>query len=252
MSYFTDSHKPVALVTGGAKRLGKFITESLLVSHHVVVHYNNSSEAAEILRANHPQLLSIRADLTLPGAPAKLIENVVEQTGQLNLLVNNAAVFFSDAAELVDLAKMKTLNLDAPVKLIESARPHLSKTHGQIINIADIAAIQNFSQYKAYSRSKAALLEYMASHALPLAREQIRVNTICPGLVLPSSSQRDSDTLDTLQQQIPLQRIGHPEDVSSLVAFLASSSFITGQVIAVDGGRLLNYTQRNQKTDVYQ
>jgi pteridine reductase len=236
----SEKQKPVALITGGASRLGRHITESLLPTFNTVVHFFESGDAAATLVSAHPQVIAVEADLTLPGSPAKLISKVMNKVGKINLLINNAALFFDDNADLVQLARMKTLNLDAPIKLIENARPHLKESSGQIINIADIAGIRSFKKYKAYSRSKSALIEYSTLNALSLARDQIRINTICPGLVLPAIDQQYSDTLDLLQQQIPLQRIGDPEDVSSLVAFLASSTFITGQVIAVDGGRMLN------------
>ncbi|MBN2718765.1 MAG: SDR family oxidoreductase [Deltaproteobacteria bacterium] len=238
----TPDAKPVALITGGAQRLGRYITNALRHTHRVIVHYWESVDNASALKSSSADIITIQGDLTMPGAPARLIEQAIAEAGQLDLLVNNAALFFSDTATLVNLAKMKSLNLDAPIKLIETARPHLANQNGHIINIADIAAIHNFGKYKAYSRSKAALLQHAANHALDFAREQIRINTVCPGLVLPSASDQTTDSLDVLQQQIPLKRIGKPEDVADLVAFLANSTFITGQVIAVDGGRLLNYT----------
>ena len=234
-------------MTGGAKRIGRCITETLLPEFRVAFQYFESHNDAVSLEARYADAIPFQFDLTRPGAPAKLIEAVIEKTGHLDLLVNNAALFYSDTADLVKLAKMKTLNVDAPYKLIDAARPYLSKRAGQVINIADIAGIHNFQKYKAYSRSKAALLEYAVSNALALAREQIRINTVCPGLVLPSPSQQNTDTLDVLQQQIPLQRIGKPADVADLVAFLARSEFITGQIIAVDGGRLLQYALERNK-----
>ena len=247
MSDSAKNKKPVALITGGASRLGKHIAESLLPSFLVVAHFFESDDAANELASSHPNLITIQTDLTLPGAPGKLISQTVEEMGELHLLVNNAALFYGDDADLVQLAKMKALNLDAPIKLMEAARTHLRKTCGQIINIADIAGIHPFKKYKAYSRSKAALIEYCIQNALGLARDQIRINTVCPGLVLPAASQQHSDTLDILQQQIPLQRIGKPEDVAGLVAFLASSDFITGQVITVDGGRMLRYIEQHER-----
>ena len=237
----SKNKEPVALITGGVSRLGRCISEHLASGFRVVAHYHNSKDDAKEIIESNSKITPISSDLTLPGAPAKLILDVVSQIGSLHLLVNNAALFFSDTADLVNLAQMKTLNVDAPARLIDAAKPHLSKASGQIINIADIAGIHAYQNYKAYSRSKAALIEYGVSNALTLARKQIRINTICPGLVLPAHEQQNTDTLDHLQSQIPLQRIGKPEDVAELVFFLANSSFITGQIICVDGGRLLNF-----------
>ncbi|MBN2527241.1 MAG: SDR family oxidoreductase [Deltaproteobacteria bacterium] len=232
--------KPVALVTGGVRRLGRCISEHLQRDFRVVAHFCDSSAHAEELARTHPDILPMQADLTLPGAPARLIDSVIDVFGELHLLVNNAGLFVNDTTELVQLAKMKTLNVDAPEKLIGAARSHLSRNHGQIINISDIAGIRPFKLYKAYSRSKSAILQFCANHALELAKENIRINTICPGLVLPSENEQSEKTLAHLQSQIPLQRMGKAQDVAELVAFLAHSNFITGQVICVDGGRLLN------------
>lgn len=231
--------KPVALITGGAKRLGKAIVQELSTHFRLAVHFYRSTEDAHSLVATLPQATLFQSDLTHPSAPNQLVQNVCQTMGNLHLIVNNAALFYNDSVDLLKLAKMKTLNFDAPRKLIAAARPHLAETHGQIINIADIAGIRTFQKYKAYSKSKSALIELSIAEALSLAREQIRINTICPGIVLPSSTQK-ADAVDQLQREIPLNRIGKPEDIAQLVKFLATSDFITGQVIAVDGGRLLN------------
>ncbi|MBN2341954.1 MAG: SDR family oxidoreductase [Deltaproteobacteria bacterium] len=231
-----NQKEAVALVTGGARRVGRYIVNALSDHFRVAVHCHRPPDDTD---TRIEDATYFESDLTAPAAPAKLIEDVIFAMGRLDVLVNNAAIFFQDKSPLLDLAKMKTLNVDAPRKLMAAARPHLKQRGGHIINIADIAGIRPFKKYHAYSKSKAALIEYSLSEALSLARDQIRINTICPGIVLPSEQQK-TDALDFLQQQIPLNYIGKPEDVASLVAFLATSNFITGQVISVDGGRLLS------------
>lgn len=237
--------KPIALVTGGGVRLGADIVQSLSAHFKVAIHCYQSQQAANNLLSQLDEGKVFQSDLTQPSGPQHLIDDVVSSMGSIHLLVNNAALFFNDNSELIDLARMKILNVDVPKRLIATARPHLAAVQGHVINIADIAGIVPFKEYSAYSKSKAALIEHSQQISLELAREQIRINTICPGIVLPQSAQQ-IDTLDILQQQIPLNRIGRPQDVSSLVSFLATTDFITGQIIAVDGGRLLNYTTHPQ------
>lgn len=233
----------VALVTGGAVRVGRAIVRGLSeAGFAVVIHHFRSTEAAADLereigaqgRACYP----IAADLTRPGAPADLVARAIAAAGRLDVLVNNAAVLCDDERSAFDLARMKLLNVDAPRKCTVAAVPHLAESSGAVVHIADVAGIQPFEKHKAYSRTKLALIEEAREEALRLAPRGIRVNAVCPGTVLVPKSW-GSARAGRLVKSIPLGRIGRPEDVAGAVVFLATADFVTGQIIAVDGGRTL-------------
>ena len=232
--------RPVALVTGGGVRVGRAICRELAASHNLAIHYNNSKSESEQLASEIPNSETFGYDLTIHTSPKKLIDSVIEKMDRIDLLVNNAAIFQDDKADMVELAKMKILNLDAPKKLMAYAAPHLSKQEGSIVNISDIAGIFAYPSYKAYSISKSALIEHGTRQALEFAQKGIRINTICPGIVVQGELPGNQDEVELLNK-IPLGRFGRPEDVASLVSFLAGATFITGQTIAVDGGRMLSY-----------
>ncbi len=234
---------PVALVTGGAVRVGRSICERLAVdSFRVAIHYNGSRQAAADLVGKLADLGlkadSFCVDLTRPGATGKLVEKVIGTTGRIDLLVNNAAVFVSDDGEMTDLAMMKVLNMDVPTNLVELVTPYLIETGGSIVNIADLAGFVEFPRFKAYSLSKKALLSLTFRKALELANRGVRVNAVCPGTVLfPEwySPQQRQEVIDG----IPMGREGTPQDIAGAVAYLATAPFVTGQTLSVDGGRLV-------------
>ena len=233
---------PVALVTGGAVRVGRSICERLAMdSFRVAIHYNGSRQAADDLIGKLADL-GLKADsfcfdLTRPGATGKLVEKVIATTGRIDLLVNNAAVFVVDDGEMTDLAMMKVLNMDVPTRLVELVTPYLIETGGSIVNIADLAGIVEFQRFKAYSLTKKALLSLTLRKALDLATHGVRVNAVCPGAVLfPEwySPQKRREVIDG----IPMGREGTPEDIAGAVAYLATAPFVTGQTLCVDGGRM--------------
>jgi pteridine reductase len=235
--------RPVALVTGGAVRVGRAICLALARDGFcLAVHYNSSEQAVEALSAELESLgsenVAFKSDLTRPGAPAKLIKSAIDRFDRLDLLVNNAALFFDDQASMNDLARMKVLNFDAVATLIDAAAPELVRSRGSVVTIADVAAYQALSKHKAYSRTKAALLELTHRKALALAALGVRVNAVCPGTVLFPDSY-DESRRERIVDQIPLGRAGTPEDVAQAVVYLARAGFVTGQAIAVDGGRIL-------------
>lgn len=244
--------KPVALVTGGAVRVGRAICLALARDgYRVAIHYNSSQRQADDLAAEiagpDAQGTAFKSDLTRPGAAAKLVQEVTARFDRLDLLVNNAALFFEDDAGMTDLARMKVLNFDAAAALLEASAPELARTQGSAISIADVAAYQELSRYKAYSRTKAALLDLTHRRALSLAPLGVRVNAVCPGTVMFPDSygpKRRRRIVD----EIPLGRTGSAEDVAQAVVYLARASFVTGQVIAVDGGHILAALEDKPKT----
>ncbi len=248
-----ESERPVALVTGGAVRLGRSITETLAAAgYSVLVHHHASTSAAEslvdALRVMGHVAVCLRADLTRPGAASRLVGEALSIAGRLDLLVNNAALLVADNGNLTALARMKVLNYDAAAALVDAAVPHLAGTRGSIVNVADVAGIRAFEEHKAYSRTKTGLLALTFRKALELAPRGIRCNAVCPGTVLPAAH-LDSRQVARLAEKVPLGRIGDPTDVAQAVLFLAGASYVTGQILAVDGGRLLTMLEDETEGD---
>ena len=232
-----------ALVTGGGTRIGRTISRALATAgFDVAVHCHHSLEGAEQVadwvREQGCRATVLRADLTRPGAARKIMGEALDYFGGLSLLVNNAAVFYDDTAGMLELAQMKILNVDVPVEFMTEARGLLEERAGSVVNIADAAYRVPLKGYKAYSRSQKTLADATVERAMEWASGGVRVNAVCPGTVLPPAGM-DPDLLARIVQKIPMGRVGTPADVADAVVFLAGASFVTGQLLAVDGGRSL-------------
>lgn len=235
----------VALVTGGAVRLGRAISMGLAeTGYDLVVHYRSSrDEADDQVRAAGAlgrHAVAVRADLGEAGAPAALVEAAREAFGRLDLLVNNAGSFDERPLEEVDAGiwdEVMALNVRAPHLLVRSAAPLLRAVRGSVVNILDLSAFQPWTGYPAHAVSKAALAHLTRIQARALAPE-VRVNGVAPGAVLPPDG-FPPRRLDALRARTPLGTLGTPEDVVRAVLYLASAPFVTGEILTVDGGRLL-------------
>lgn len=243
---------PVACITGGAKRIGKAIVLALHDSgYQVIIHYHHSCLEAKQLtdllnqrRAN--SAYCVQADLQHVETIAALAESIMEYFGRLDVLVHNASRFYpTKFGEILphDWQYLMNSNAQAPLFLTQALLPYLQQSQGTVISILDIHAnARPFKGYSVYNMAKSAHQMLVQSLALELA-PLIRVNGIAPGVnILPEadSEQAIGDNLiSDIRNSIPLQRIGTPDDIAQTVLFLAKSSYITGQVIAVDGGRSL-------------
>ena len=240
----------VVLVTGGAQRVGAAIVRHLHAQGWtVLVHYRHSSQAATALVAELHNIrsmsaFSIYANLDNIEEINALPKRILELTGGLDALVNNASTFYPTRigrASLDDWNNLISSNARAPFFLSQTLNPLLQEAHGTIVNIVDIHAQRPFKQHTIYCMAKAALQMMTYSLAKELA-PKVRVNGVAPGAVLWPQAQTASAIANDTQQQIlasvPLQRSGCPEDIARTVNFLINDApYITGQIIAVDGGR---------------
>ena len=237
---------PVALVTGGARRLGAAIVRRLhAAGYAVAVHCRDSgAEAAALaasLESTRPGSARVlQADLARFDALPELVAHTVGHFGRLDALVNNAAAFFPTPAGTVTPAQWDTLlgtNLRAPFFLSQAAAPHLKATHGGIVNIADIHGEAPLAGHTIYCMAKAALLMLTRSLALELAPE-VRVNSIAPGAILWPEHGKPAAEKTALLEKIPLGRTGEAADIAEAVRWLLQDAhYTTGEVLHVDGGR---------------
>jgi pteridine reductase len=235
-----------ALITGGAKRLGAAIARRLhAAGAAVLIHYRDSEAQAAKLEAELNGLrprsaAKVKAELLAPIAPRALVSAALDAFGRLDLLVNNASSFFPVAVGEIEPSHWEELvgsNLRAPLFISQQAAPELAKREGAIVNVVDIHADRPLKGYPVYSIAKAGLAALTRSLALELA-PRVRVNGVSPGAIAwPDDGQFDPAERGRILATTPLGRVGRPEDIAQAVHFLASAPYITGQVIAVDGGR---------------
>ena len=235
----------VALVTGGAIRVGRAITLALAdAAYDVLISYRSSAGPAKDTRASVESLgrrcETVRADLRVPSSAAIVIDAVRDTFGRLDLVVNSAASFDERALLDVDAEAWDTvvgLNARAPHLVVRAAANLLREARGSVVNIIDLSAFQPWTDHPAHSVAKAALAHLTRIQARALAPE-IRVNGIAPGAVSPPNGW-PPERWHALARIAPLQRVGSPEDVAQAVLFFARAEFVTGQILAVDGGLLL-------------
>lgn len=241
--------RPIVLVTGGARRVGAVIARTLhAAGYDLALHCRHSVAEAEALATELEQLradstLVLQADLADPEAPAALIDTLLAQTGRLDALVNNASAFFPTPVGSATLTQWDDLfasNARAPFFLAQAATPALRAARGAIVNLVDIYAERPLADHPLYCMAKAALAAMTRSLALDLAPE-VRVNGVAPGAVLwPNNGMAYTDQ-QALLARTPLERAGSPEDVAGAVRWLLRDApFVTGHIIAVDGGRTLS------------
>lgn len=236
----------VALVTGGAVRVGRAISLGLARSGaRVIVHYHGSAtEAASLAReieAAGGEVALCRADLSKHDEVLRLAEEAEAAFGGVDLLVNNAAGFPAERLEEVDEGlwdRTMAVNLKAPFFLTQRIGGAMKERgSGVVVNIADLAGLQPWAAYAAHSISKAGLVHLTRVAARALAPE-VRVVGIAPGSVLPPEDFSAAE-VERLAARIPLRRIGSPADVVDAVLYLVRASFVTGEVLVIDGGRTL-------------
>ncbi len=241
----------VVLVTGGAKRVGAAICRRLhAAGASIALHYRSSAQEALAVQAElnvvRPgSVLSVQADLLDLDAILRLVLETSQHFGRLDALVNNASSFFATPLGEIDEQNWGDLigtNLKAPLLLAQAAAGELRRNHGAIVNIADIHAERPMHGHLLYSVAKAGLTALTRALAQEMA-PQVRVNAVAPGVIMwPESAEWiDEEQRRKIIAHTLLKREGDPDDVARTVQFLLSNApYITGQIIAVDGGRSIN------------
>jgi pteridine reductase len=235
-----------ALITGGARRVGAAIARALhAAGANVMLHYRDSeAEAAKLeseLNALRPKSAAkVKAELLAPIAPKALVSATLSAFGRLDVLVNNASSFFPVGVGAIEPSHWEELmgsNLRAPLFLCQEAAIALAEHEGSVVNIVDIHAERPLKGYPVYSVAKAGLAALTRALAVELA-PRVRVNGVAPGAIAwPEDGQFDPAERQRIVASTPLGRVGAPEDIAQAVHFLATAPYITGQIIAVDGGR---------------
>ena len=240
------SEQRTALVTGAARRIGAAIARHLHARGlDVVVHYRHSRNEAAALQAELESVRSgstllIQADLDDSSVPENLVDQALDRFGRLDVLVNNASTYYATPVAEATPAQWEQLfasNARAPFFLSQRAAPHLAQVRGCIVSIADIYAERPLPEHSIYCMAKAALVMMTKSLARELA-PQVRVNAVAPGNILWSENPTKAETPAIVRERTALGRQGSPDDIVSAVDWLVfGSDYVTGQVIAVDGGR---------------
>jgi pteridine reductase len=236
------------LVTSGAKRLGAAIGRRLhAAGANLVVHYHRSRPAADALVAEFESqragsALAVRADLHDTARLPALVEAALARFGRLDVLVNNASTFYPTPVGSITPDQFDDLvgtNLRVPLFLSQAAAPALRDSRGLILNMVDIHGQRPLKAHPVYSAAKAGLLMLTKSLARELGPE-VRVNGIAPGPVLWPERELDDALKAEIVARTALKRSGSPEDIARTAYFFAAEApYVTGQVIAVDGGRSL-------------
>jgi pteridine reductase len=239
-----------ALVTGGARRVGAAIVRTLhAAGANVLIHCRRSAEAGQALaqelqRARRGSAAVVSADLLDTAALADLVRAAQERFGALHLLVNNASSFYSTPLGQITPAQWDDLlgtNLRAPLFLVQAASPLLARSQGSIVNIVDIHGQRPLRDYSVYCAAKAGLIMLTRALARELA-PAVRVNAVAPGSVLWPEQGMDEQRKRRILERTPLARQGSPEDIARAVLFFtAYAPFVTGQILAVDGGRSIGW-----------
>jgi len=239
----------VVLITGGARRVGAAVTRHLhAAGANLVIHYRNSATEANALRdslnASRPEsAITLACDLLDVSVLDGLVQSTLQRFGKLDVLINNASSFYATPVGSITLTQWDDLigtNLRAPVFLSQAAAPALAASDGLLLNIVDIHGMRPLRHHPVYSSAKAGLIMLTQSLARELA-PHVRVNAIAPGPVMFPETGLTEEMKDSIIERTLLKRRGSPEDIARAALYFASEApYVTGQVLAVDGGRSAN------------
>ena len=240
----------VAIITGGSRGIGKSICETFAQNGcNVAFTYNNSKESAESLakelNGSGIKAKAYKSDASNFDDATKLVEDVLNDFGKIDILVNNAGIKKDNLLmrmEKSDFDSVINTNLSSVFNLTKaSIKTFLKQRNGSIVNISSVVGVKGNAGQSNYSASKAGIIGFSKSIALELGSRNIRSNVIAPGFIeTDMTDSLSEDVINSWKESIPLKRGGNPSDVGNACVFLASdlSSYITGQVLHVDGGML--------------
>jgi len=245
-----NNNGKVVFITGGSGRIGAQTARRLHQSGmNVVIHYRNSRQNAEKLQQELNAIRTdsvklVQADLNDNDVYPRLIQQVIDQFGRLDVLINNASSFYPTPVGQITLQHWDDLinsNMKAPLFVAQAAASELSARQGCIINLVDIHAQRPLAEHTVYCMAKAANAMLVKSLARELA-PAVRVNGVAPGAIawpdMQTSAALDEKSKQMILQRVPMQRKGEFDDIAKTIRFLVSDApYITGQIIAVDGGR---------------
>lgn len=246
-----DLSNKIALITGGAAGIGRTISLELAKKHAtVIVNYNRSRDAADALvhdiEAFGGHALAIQADISKYSDAERLIKEIMERFGQLNIVVNNAGI--TDDALILRMSEEQfdrviATNLKGVWNICKhAAKPLLKSGYGRLINISSVSGVMGNAGQSNYSSAKAGVIGMTKALAREFASRNVTVNAIAPGFIETDMTKKlPEEAVKTWAEQIPLKRFGKPEDVAHAVVFLASeeANYITGHTLEVDGGLVM-------------
>jgi len=239
-----------ALITGAAKRIGAHIARTLHgQGANIAIHYRASearaADLARALNAGRPgSAITVEGDLTDTARIPELVSDILDHTGRLDILINNASSFYPTPIGSITAQQWEDLigtNLKAPLFLSQAVAPCLQRTRGVIVNIVDIHARRPLRNHPVYGAAKAGLAMLTRALARDLAPD-VRVNGVAPGAILWPEDGMPEPVKDRIVRQVPMRRAGDPEDIAGCVLYLVRDArYVTGQIIAVDGGRSIGW-----------
>ncbi len=238
----------VAIVTGAATGIGRAIAARLAADGaRVAINYRGSQDEAQALDEELPDSIVVQADVSKPDEVQAMVDRVVKELGPPAILVNNAGVEKQQPLLDMDLDNWHLVlgvNLTGPFLCLQAAAREMAKAGGgSIVNISSIHEDLAFPGFTSYCAAKGGLRMLMRNAAVELAEHGIRVNNVAPGAIktpINAKTFEDPEKIERLKQLIPLERVGSPEEVAEVVAFLASdrSRYVTGSTYYVDGGMI--------------
>lgn len=243
-----SSTVPVALITGAAKRIGAAIATHLhQLGYRVIIHYGQSKKEAEALvkqlnLIRSDSAVSMQADLCDIHEVHQLARNAITHFNRLDVLINNASSFFPTPLGHISITDWHSLvgsNVQGPLFLSQALWPSLQQHNGCIINMIDMHIDRPLPEHSVYSLAKSALASLTRSLASEMA-PNVRVNGVAPGAILWPERPLNNEQRQALVESIPMGTLGSPDNITHAIEFLLSASYVTGQILYIDGGRSLH------------